>query len=636
MSGLLPVVMGVAVEPSAEAVQEQEERARFAADQMGAKLTQQFSQWKDARRTKEEEWIEDLRAYNGIEDQENHHLSDVFVHLTRTKVQVAFSRLSDLMFQTDKHWGVGPTPKPRLSDQQRTGIAWTLAQLTGAMPSEEDVERVAMEEAAQKAKAMEVVMHDQLVEANYERRLKEALLEACILGSGAIKGVTVGVQVDERWAQGAGLWDMESIERPIPVLSSVSVFDLYPDPMATSVDECEGIFERHVIPRHRLKELAEQAQFDEDALADVLRASPTGNHRELQHETDRRTISGITVVDENLVPRYELLEYWGYLSGQELADCGCQIEDDLGLYLANVWICGGRTLKAKLSKQKPRNQLPFRIFPYEKVPHQFWGVGVARQMRDSQQVMNAGVRTLLDNLAISSGPQAEVNVALLAPGEDPREQKPWKIWLRDGGDPAYPAVRFFQPQPMQNAVAEVIDMFRRFADEETNMPSYTHGQASAGLNKTASGMSMLMGAANVAIKSIVRNIDSYLVKPLIESLYHWNMQWNEDESIKGDMEVHAKGSTALIAKEVQSERLLQFAAMTANPIDLNFVDRLKILRSVAESMDIQPDKVLRDEAEFEQQQNAAIGGPGGPVPDMQGGVVPGHGVGFPVQGPMQG
>jgi hypothetical protein len=115
---------------------------------------------------------------------------------------------------------------------------------------------------------------------------------------------------------------------------------------------------------------------------------------------------------------------------------------------------------------------------------------------------------------------------LLAPGEDPTDQRPWKVWLRDGGDPAYPAVRFFQPQPLQSAVAEVIDMFRRFADEETNMPSYTHGQTHAGLNKTASGMSMLMGAANVAVKSIVRNIDSYLIQPLIEGMYHWNMQWN--------------------------------------------------------------------------------------------------------------
>ncbi|MBF0256030.1 MAG: hypothetical protein HQL47_06135 [Gammaproteobacteria bacterium] len=639
MSGLLPVVLGNPPEPSEDELRQQEEKARFSADQMGAKLTHQFEQWKEARRAKEDEWIEDLRAYNGIDSEESYNLSDVYVHLTRTKVQVAFARLSDLMFQSDKHWGIKPTPKPRLSKQQRTGIAYMLAQATGMMPSAEDVEKVATQEAAAKAEAMEKAMHDQLVEADYESLMKVAILEACIIGSGAIKGVTVGVRSDESWAQGSGMWDVKSEEVPIPVLSSVSAFDLYPDPMATTVDECEGIFERHVLPRHKLNEMAEKSQFDMEALGDVLRGSPNGNHRELQHETDRRVISGITVVDENLVPRFELLEYWGYLSGADLKDCGCEVQNEDTLYLANIWVCGGRTLKAKLSRQKPSGQLPYRIFPYEQVPHQFWGVGVARQMRDSQIVMNKGVRTLLDNLALSSGPQTEVNMALLAPGEDPTDMKPWKVWLRDGGDPAYPAVRFFQPQPMQNAVAEVIDMFRRFADEETNMPSYTHGQTSQGLNKTASGMSMLMGAANVAIKSIVRNIDTYLVQPLIESLYHWNMQWNEDESIKGDMEIYAQGSTALIAKEVQSERMLQFAQMTANPIDLNFVDRLKILRSVAESMDIQPDKVLIDEEQLQlqqQQQAFAAGGAGGFAPGQTPGMANTGGVPFPVQGPMQG
>lgn len=612
--------------------EESEGKAAAVADAMGAKLAAQFEQWRTARQTKEEEWVEDLRAYSGIEDQaDENHLSDVFVHLTRTKVQVAFSRIVDLLFQTsDKHWSVGPTPVPRLEQSQKEALASMLVQLTGMMPTPEQVDKVAQKAAAMKAEAMEREMEDQMVEADYERKLKEAILEACILGSGAIKGVTVGVRQDQRWRQVENLWDIELVETPVPVMNSVSIFDLYPDPMALSMDEAEGVYERHVLTRHAFKAQAEQNQFDPEAVEWVLRANPKGNFSELQHERDRRTIAGLTLSSEGLVPRFELLEYWGYLSGQDLAECGCETDEPGSLYLANVWTCAGRTLKAMVVRHKPNTELPYRIFPYEKVPHQFWGIGVARQMRDSQEVLNAAVRTMLDNLAIASGPQVEVNTNLLAPGEDPRDVRRWKVWLRDGGDPAYPAVRFYQPNVLQGAVTEVIDLFKRFADEETNMPSYTHGMANPGLNKTASGMSMLMGAANVAVKSIVRNIDAYLIEPLVKGLYHWNMQWNEDESIKGDMEVYARGSTALIAKEVQSERMLQFAQMTANPIDMQLVDRIKILRSVAESMDIDPDKVMRDEEEF--QGFADPGGPGGVAP----GGLPGMGGAPGLPGAMPG
>ena len=252
--------------------------------------------------------------------------------------------------------------------------------------------------------------------------------------------------------------------------------------------------------------------------------------------------------------------------------------------------------------------IPYHIFPYERSPHQFWGTGVPRMMRDSQGTMNAATRIWLDNLAMSSAPMVEVNTDLLAAGEDPTDIHPWRVFLREGGDGSMPMVRWYQPVANANGLNQIVDIFRKFADETTSLPSYTHGEQTGGLNKTATGMSMLMGAANVALKSTIKNIDDFLMEPMITALFHWNMEFGTNQKSKGDLRIVARGSTALVQKEVQSQRLLQFLSLVSNPMDAGLVDRNQLLRDIAQSMDIDPDEIVKSEEQLalEQQQQLAL------------------------------
>ncbi len=560
-------------------------------DNLGAHLHGKYVEWKDARRDIEDEWLKDLRAYNGIYEANiaaklDIEETNVFVHLTRLKVRTAYARLVDLLFGKDKHWSIDPSPVPSL-----------------IIAPEWDPEATA--QAA--SEAMEQEIDDQLLDLKYEALVKQAMLEATIIGSGAIKGVTTETKIEQTWRQGPDGWGLGKVETPFPGLTGPSVFDLYPDSYATEVDEASGIFERHILTRGQLLKLEDHPGFDADAIAQVIREFPTGNHMLLDHETERRRIAGYNL-ELGKSNRYEVMEYWGAVSGDDLESAGLEIEDTTREYQANVWICGPYTIKARLSQIKPE-RLPYNIFPFEKVPHQLWGVGVAKQMRDSQTVLNAATRRLLGNMAISSGPQVEINKDLLAPGQT-TDMLPWKKWLREGGDPQYPLLRFYHPVNIVDPLYRVIELFRKFADEETALPSYTHGEVTPGMTKTASGLSMLMGAASIVMKSVIKNVDDYLIKPVIESMYNWNMTWNDNPRIKGDMQVRARGSTALVAKEVQSQRTIQFAAMTANPIDVQLTDRREILRSVANSMELDSEKMIPDE-----QTNGAAG-PGDPGVDF--------------------
>jgi hypothetical protein len=628
---------------------------------LGPRLQSLYREYKDARKDNEDQWILNLRQFLGQYDPDtlaklSGARSKIFVGLTRTKVMSAFSRLTDLLFQPGQDfWSVAPTPVPELDPLETAEIVKRataeVMEASGAMvPTQvmdvinqrkdeliEDIRQEINERAATAADEMTLTIRDQLSEANTEQKLKEAIMEACIFGTGCVKSGTVRIDRTKRWKRmmvnGVQTHALMIKEEVRPEIESVSIFDIYPDPYATSNDDIHGLFRRHVLTRRQFRELRDLDGFDGDAIAGILEYSPAGNYIEEDYERIRREVANIKV-QSGPTNRFEVLEYWGSLNVSDLRDAGVDVPegaDDGDEFDANVWICDGKVIRAMLNPI-PDGRIPYNCFPYERNPHQFWGTGVPAMMRDSQQTMNAATRIFIDNMAISSGPMVEINSDFLEAGEDARDLHPWKVWLRSGGDPNSPMVRFHQPIANANGLSTVIDMFRKFADETTSLPSYTHGDTGQSLNKTATGMSILMGNANVALKSTLKNLDDFLVIPLVKSLYNWNMEWSENERLKGDLKIEARGSTSLIQREVRSQRLLQFLQLISNPVDMQITKRQQLLTEIAKSMDINPAEVFKTERELAQeaqQQMLAQGGGGG---DMALGAAPMGGADDPSNG----
>ena len=637
---------------------------QYELNSLGVILESKYTEYKDARDDIEDDWIEDLRAFMGQYDpevlakiQSKGERSQVYVGLTRTKVLAAFSRITDLLFQPgQKFFSIEPTPvsKQPLVEQQLTEQA-ALEIMQAAevvdpglvddliVARMDELKQEIEEETDRRVDNMEEAILDQAVESNLEGKMKDAIMEQVIFGTGAMKAGTLRIDKDHRWVKGEEGFQLIYEESAFPEMEAVSVFDLYPDPHATSMDDLRDLFRRHIISRQEFRDLKDFPGFNVDLINECIEMNPEGNHDEAQHEKDRRQIANVNDRSAE-TNKFELLEYWGSLNGYDLQDAGVEFAEDDDLaqeYHANVWIVDGKVIKAQLNPL-PGGVIPYFIFPYEKNPHAFWGTGVPRMMRDSQATMNAATRIYLDNVALSSGPMVEVNTDIMASGEDPTELYPWRVFLREGGDGNQPMVRFYQPQSNSPALVSVIELFRRFADETTALPSYTHGQTQSSLNRTATGISILMSNANIVLKSVIKNIDDYLTKPMIRSLYDWNMTWNENENVKSDMRIVAKGSTALIQKEVQSQRLLQFLSLINNPMDAQMVDREKLLTDIAKSLDIDPEEVIKSQKEImdEQALQQAIiasqqggqvdqvpNGDGMVGPDGRNGVAPPNGAG---------
>ena len=196
----------------------------------------------------------------------------------------------------------------------------------------------------------------------------------------------------------------------------------------------------------------------------------------------------------------------------------------------------------------------------------------------------------VDNAALSGNLLIEVDETNLVPGQD-LSVYPGKIFRRQGGAPGQGIFGTKFPN-VSNENMQMFDKARQLSDESTGFPSFAHGQTGiTGVGRTASGISMLMSAANNSIRSVIKNVDDYLLGPLGKAFFSFNMQFDFDPEIKGDLEVKAQGTESLMANEVRSQRLMQFMQTVSNPALAPFARMDYIVREIAKSMDLDPDKV---------------------------------------------
>ncbi len=619
--GLVRVATPEEVTKMEDQAKDQEQQEASAKDAFASDLQTRWHGYQEARKDVEREWLDALRAvkgeYSSKQEQlmdEQQALSRVFIKITATKVNAAYSRLVDLLFQNvDSFWDIVPSPMAEIPAAIRRHIRMTSinellpyslpAQVRNQLIQEraDEMERAlmaeAMEQADEAAMRMRRQIKDYLTASDALTDIKQMVREQVTLGTGCLKVATLNVRNHEKWESEGDQWTLNKQQTIEPDVQWASVFDMFPDPFSYDCGKPNDLFRRHVLTKHELRELGETPGFDMDMIRTILIESPEGNHTPLDYERDLRNINE---TDESFVQnrRFDVLEYWGPVDGYQLQRYGIKDVDDHVEYQANIWTCNGRVIMARMNPLKPES-IPYKFVPYEKVLHRFWGVGIPRMMDDSQDVMNASARALLDNAALTAGPMFQMDVSKLPEGVSLEEAKkiyPYRLWFYDGQVGEGSMLQAINVNSNQSQLSAIFEMFRKFADEETSLPSYTHGEQGQGLNKTASGMSMLMTAANVALKSVVKNIDDYGTKPLIQSLYHFAMRWSDNDSAKrGDLDVVPMGSTALVAKEIQSQRMMQAMQVTANPVYGPMTEHRFLLNEYFKSLDIDPDKAMRPE-----------------------------------------
>ncbi len=386
-----------------------------------------------------------------------------------------------------------------------------------------------------------------------------------------------------------------------PEVERVSPFSLFPGVGVASPDEGD-IFEVHNLSRAELQSYIGVDGYSEDAIRAALEEYGNGGLKSwLWTVTDEEE----TVADGSLrfktdEETIDALELWGSVQGSFLETWGLEgVDDPEGEYQVNIWLVGNYVIRAALNPD-PLGRKPYHCAAYERVPGSFWGKAPAEVIEDIQDVCNATARALVNNMAFASGPQAEVNVDRVTGGEDIYSIFPLKVWpvssdmtSTAGGAPA---VRFFQPDSNAGILLQVFQYFSKLADDYLGIPSYAYGSSMnlGGAGRTSSGLQTLLGNAAKGIRQVVGNIDR-AVSGVVGRFYDFNMRYDEDPNIKGDLKVHAKGSSVLVAREQQKQLRAELLQLSANPIDVQLFGaqgRAELWKEMLRSADIKPEKII--------------------------------------------
>ena len=613
-----------------------------------------YAQAENARDFAEKRWIKAYENYRGLYAKNvkfrESEKSRVFVKITKTKVLAAFGQLVDVIFGTGKFpIGIAETkipegetdyahldtsnPNPGIETTQgeipddignridnpynvgyegdgkvlKPGATFYNGLFEDSLEDQaEDVgilsngvsynpQELELSPAQRAARRMEKLIHDQIDESNGSSEIRNALLESALLGTGIVKGPFNFNKKLHKWDVGEdGERTYNPLEVRVPRIEFVSCWDFYPDPSGTTMDECEYIVHRHKMNRSQLRQLRNMPYFDEDAIREAIQMG--ANYVEKDYEY---ALKDDNRAEEDYQTNFEVLEYWGIMDAEYAREVGIELDDsidDLDEVQINAWICGDKLLRAVINPFTPY-RIPYHSFPYERNPYNFFGIGVAENMDDSQQIMNGHARMAIDNLAMSGSLVFDVDESALVGGQS-MEIYPGKIFRRQAGMPGQAIHGLKFPNTSQENLM-MFDKFRQLADEQTGIPSYSHGQTGVqSMTRTASGMSMLLGASSLNIKTVIKNLDDFLLKPLGESYFQWNMQFHEGNlDIEGDLEVKATGTNSLMQKEVRSQRLTMFLQTAQSPAIAPFVKISKLVSELAYSLDLDPDEILNDPEE---------------------------------------
>jgi len=401
-----------------------------------------FQVAEDARRSDESRWLRAYENYRGLYNKSikfrDSEKSRIFVKITKTKVLAAFGQLVDVIFGTGKFpIGIAETkiPEGELANAHldtqtgAPGIESTMG--GGELPDdignrmdnpydvgyegdgkvlkpgatfqkgifeetlEDKVEDQLVEgfspiptileiSPAQKAaRRMEKLIHDQIDESKGSSEIRNALLESSLLGTGIVKGPFNFNKKLHKWETGEdGERSYNPLEVRVPRIEFVSCWDFYPDPGATSIEECEYVIHRHKLNKSQLRQLRNMPYFDEDAIRNCLQMG--ANYEEKSFESHLKDDARS---DEDYQTNFEVLEYWGIMDAEYAREVGIELSDDiddLDEVQVNAWICGNSLLRAVVNPFTPY-RIPYHAFPYERNPYNFFGIGVAENMDDSQQ-----------------------------------------------------------------------------------------------------------------------------------------------------------------------------------------------------------------------------------------------------------
>lgn len=530
----------------------------------------------------EEEWTEDEEHYQGIDDANRAFQSAnmlyrsrskallsgqqqgqqparsvVFLNITRPYVDAASARVADMLLPTDdRAWEIKSTPLPTLSQLQLTKLAEAMR-----MSSTDDVQDAMEQQAklAQEAAAkMQKAIEDPLVESNWHGEVRQVIEDSARCGSGVLKGPFPVVRTVRLTRQDpvTQLKTQHKVDEIKPGSKRIDFWNLFPDPACgENIHTGSFIFEREYIGKRQIMELLKDASYDRAELLAVLREGPA------------KTREGTESVYRHGDDEFEMWIFHGHCMRQQLQAMGVELDHDAEEQLpAMAVMINDRLVKAVLSPLES-GEFPYDVLAWQRRPGMPWGIGISRQIRTVQRMINANTRAMMDNSGLSAAPQIVIGNGI-TPVDGVFSIRPGKLWRAEAGSDVQDVTKAFASfsvTSVQNELMNIIQFAQKMAEDTTGMPAMLQG-IRGDAPQTLGGMQMQNNNATSVLRRLAKRFDDYMTRPHIQRYFDWMMSYSDDDSIKGDFEIEVRASSALVERDAQQQFLMSLLQASANPV----------------------------------------------------------------------
>lgn len=426
--------------------------------------------------------------------------------------------------------------------------------------------------AEERSTNMERTILQQLHDGGWQRAFKACINDFSRMKACVIKGPIFRKEIVPAWKQGPDGYVPDTELKVTPLFERVNPFDWYPAPDSIGVDDGPAIELEHPT-RKDLQNLIGVKGYKESVIREILQQMPKGHKENTAVAAERFILekeSNNGLYDGN---KYDLINYWGEVPGHILQEWGmpgsAALDPDFD-HQVNVKVIANHVIKASINPD-PFGKKPYGVSSFVKSNDSQWGDSPPELMATVQGVCNLALRSLVHNVGISSGPLTEMDKDRLAPGETP-EIWPHKVVLTTNRKMQEgPAVRYYQSPLLARDLMAIYDRFKREADDLV-VPSYGSGNSLVGAAaKTAGGLAMMMNAANRNVEVAIDNVDTDIIIPMVERMFNFNMLYNPDPTIKGDLKVKARGSSHQTIKETRTVKLKEVLQQSNNPVDMAII-----------------------------------------------------------------
>lgn len=561
----------------------------------------------------ERQWQEDQAYYEGrdggteikeslltsAKDKEaGNYKSKVFLNITRPYVETAASKVIEVLAPADERsWSLSPSSVPNMPEKPSPLVVAAEKMLAQAQAQQQpqvgpDGQPVqaevpptpltpleeAMKAAHLAARGAEIWIDDKLQECQFQAVLRAVVDEASRLGTGVVRGPVPTVRRTFKVTEDGSMTVCEEI---VPESRKVSVWDAYPDPACgDNIHDGQFFIEHDRMVEKQVRDLVGQPGYIDSALLSVIEEGPRTNSVATQAMAPHDSLDPASA-------RFHVWYYYGFLKREDVAAMGCDTapEDEIaniGVPVI-VTIINDTPVKAHLNPMSD-GRFPYDFMCWQKVAGSPFGIGIARQIRPCQAILNSHVRAMMENAGLCSGPQIVLARGSIIPADGKWVVTPRKVWLlKPDADiqNVNEAITSILIPSVQQELLQAIDFALKMAENVTGLPILLQGQQGAnGVPETVGGMQILVANASSLLRRMARIFDDSLITPHIRGYYAWMMAYADDDSIKGDFKVVAHGSSALVVRDQRNMFMTQTAPqMLANPAW--GIDPTKLFKEIA-------------------------------------------------------